>query len=273
MPYAARSRLYTLAVLPDDRSDLLRLLSDAFAQGSIQPIFQPILALQEQAVAGFEILPRWHHPDHGELSSVAFLQHLDRHGLLDDLAGPLLTAALADAKHSEGDFFVAYNLSASQLERSGYADRMAAIAADTGFPLERIHLEISECVVAKANARVFASLREFAAAGIRLGIDDYGAAYSKLAHSNLTQLPEFHFDALKVDSELVRDLDTSLRKRHIFEHLMHIASARGMRLIANGVETVGQESALRKLGCRFVQGLRYLAGESAQSHRVAWGLG
>jgi EAL domain-containing protein (putative c-di-GMP-specific phosphodiesterase class I) len=92
--------------------------------------------------------------------------------------------------------------------------------------------------------------------GVRIAIDDFGAG-----HASLEYLRNFKFDILKLDRSLVADIETSQLDFMLTGSICRIASAIGVAVVAEGVETEAQRDALTALGCTHLQG--FLLGRPA----------
>jgi len=122
---------------------------------------------------------------------------------------------------------------------------------DTGFPLERLKVEITESAVMRNPEITRGVLSELQDIGIRLAIDDFGTGYSALG-----VLRHYAVDTIKIDRGFTARLDTVDGKELVLA-LLKIARIYGADVVAEGVETVAQAEILRAAGCGFVQGYLY----------------
>jgi EAL domain-containing protein (putative c-di-GMP-specific phosphodiesterase class I) len=124
--------------------------------------------------------------------------------------------------------------------------------ADTGFPPDRLRLEITESVLmddAAAAGQILHRLRE---EGIRVAIDDFGTGYSSL--SSLHRLP---FDTLKIDRSFVREMHTDPALTAVIQTVIALSGSLRLDTVAEGVETDEEAAALQRLGCRIGQGFLF----------------
>lgn len=119
-------------------------------------------------------------------------------------------------------------------------------------PVDRLILELTEHDPVSDYAAVNAALGPARASGLRVAVDDAGAGYASMRHILLLQ-PDF----LKLDISLVRDLDTDSGKRALCSAIITFASSLGIRVVAEGVETVAELAAVRRLGVQYVQGYHF----------------
>lgn len=122
-------------------------------------------------------------------------------------------------------------------------------AQKTGFPTERLIFEFTENEEMVDSDHVGTIIDSYRKMGFGTAIDDFGAG-----HAGLGLLAKFQTDYIKLDMDLIRGLDTSLPRRMIVEGVLRIAQSLDIIVIAEGIETVGEYDALRKMGVRYIQG-------------------
>ena len=145
------------------------------------------------------------------------------------------------------------NVSVRHLQAGCLADDVARALAASGVPASRLMLEITESVLVDAEDRVERELVALREAGCVISIDDFGKGHSTLAR--LSRLPA---DVLKMDRDFVAHIEDDPRTAAVVASVVELGRPHGLDLVAEGVETPGQLAALRRLGCRFLQG--YLLG-------------
>ncbi len=244
------------------KATLRRLLKRAIEEGHIWPAFQPIVDIRSGKIRSFEILARWSDPAAGAIAPMDFVPRLERHGLVGLLSDALLDRACREAAEWPGQFSLAFNISPTQLADDDFAQRLADIVAGTGFPLDRVELEVTEATLAANEDQAFKALGAVRDLGMRIGIDDYGTGYS-----NLARLESFHFDKLKIDARFIRNLHTAMGKRRIVASIVGLGQSLGVTVVAEGVETVEEERILREFGCDLGQGWLYARAEPAAEAR------
>jgi EAL domain-containing protein (putative c-di-GMP-specific phosphodiesterase class I) len=144
------------------------------------------------------------------------------------------------------------NISPAQLAEPGFADLVTTILNETGFPADRLWLEITEGALLRDPAAAIAILRALRELGIHLSIDDFGTGYSSLSY--LKRLP---VEALKIDRSFVEHLETDPDDRAIVEAVVALGRALGLEVVAEGIEHPGQAIALSARGCHIAQGFLY----------------
>jgi PAS domain S-box-containing protein len=259
-----RNDFKTVSIEEADEPALRRLLQFAIGQGHVWPAFQPIVDIRTGTIASFEILARWGNSSVGDISPMTFIPCLERHGLIDTLSDALIMRGCREAEGWPGQFSLAFNISPIQLTNENFPRHLADIVATTGFPLERVELEVTEASLISDNDLAYRILRELNDLGVKIGIDDFGTGYS-----NLARLEAFPFSKLKIDARFVRDIHSCSGKRRIAAAIIGLGQSLGITVVAEGVETVAEETILRSLGCDLGQGWLYGKGApDAEAHEV-----
>lgn len=237
--------------------------------------YQAQVDLRTGRLAGLEALVRWQHPTRGLLHPVEFIRPAEENGLILPLGRWVLAHgcrqlaawdAISTASH---DLSISINLSALQFTDPNLASLVAAILAETGLAPGRLHLEVTESMLADDPAVAHGILNDLAAMGVALELDDFGTGYSCL--SQLHQLP---FDTLKVDRSFVQAMDQHLDPqqdgRKIVESIINLAGNLGISVIAEGIETEEHWTQLAHLGCAVGQGYYFSRPvDSAAALRLA----
>lgn len=247
-------------------------LREAVEQQRIATAYQPIFDFASGEPVGIEALARWTDPSHGDVAPGQFIPLAEETGLIVPLGQQQLERACRDATRWDASragaaaLRVHVNLSARQLSDPRLLERIGEVLDRTGFPVERLNLEITESAVLR-EARKVEALK---ALGVELSVDDFGTRYSTLA-----QVKRLNVHALKVDRSFVRNVVQDHRDRAIVEATLALGRALGLRVVAEGIETEEQLRLLRELGCHEGQGFglarpmsgkelaRWLAGDPA----------
>ncbi|WP_165915166.1 EAL domain-containing protein [Rhizobium sp. PP-F2F-G48] len=216
---------------------------------AVWPAFQPLVDLQSNAIIGFEVLARWTDPVEGAIAPCEFVPYAEANGLIDALTQKMILDACRQAVTWPGSFVLAINLSPIQFRSRDLSDFLITAIAATGFPLARIHIEITESALLEDNENVRRTIAKLKADGIGLALDDFGTGFA-----SLTQLHAFPFDKLKIDMSFVRTLEEDSGSRKIIASVIGLGQSLGMTVVAEGVETEQQAVILRRLGCDVGQG-------------------
>jgi len=235
-----------------DRLTLEQDLRHALSEGQLTLHYQPIGELRTGRITGCEALLRWNHPTSGLLLPDHFIHEAEETGLIIPIGEWVLeTACETIARLSsrfKGDFFVAVNISARQLQHAGLPAKIRRCIEmfEDGSPLV---LELVESTVMADPSAALRLLQRLKSLGARIAVDDFGTGYSSLAY-----LKRFPLDTVKIDRTFVRDLETDENDAAIASSIITLAHSLGLRAVAEGVETSRQLQILQRLGCDFAQG-------------------
>lgn len=236
-----------------ERIELETRLRRAVAQGELCLHFQPQLDIARGAVVGAEALVRWQSPEEGLVPPGRFIPVAEQSGLIEAIGEWVLVETCRQGQRwiAAGlpELTLAVNVSSRQLRHGDLAARVAAVLAETGFPPQRLELEMTESTLMEDEARVLDTLGQLRALGIRLAIDDFGTGYSSLAY-----LKRFPLDVLKIDKSFVDDIPRLQDDMEITATIIGMAHTLRLKVLAEGVETVAQLDFLRNRDCDFYQG-------------------
>lgn len=229
-------------------------LRDSLHRRQLVLHYQPEVNVGDGEVVGLEALIRWQHPQRGTLSPVEFLPVAEDSGLIVDIGEWVLGQALNDAagwqrsvKERHPNIYV--NLSVRQLGHPALVDSVRRLLDQTGARPGSLGLEITETMLLRDPEAVVPILQDLRLLGVRVGIDDFGTGYASL--DVLRRLP---VDFVKIDRSFVERLTYSAQDSAIVRAIVGMADGLGIEVVAEGVETLRQLTALREAGCRVVQG-------------------
>ena len=246
----------------------LKLLNDlrrAVERNELLLHYQPKFAAPDYRMAGVEALVRWQHPEMGLLAPGAFIAAAERSGLILSLGEWVLDEACRqlrawdDAGHDVPT--MAVNLSPLQFSSPSLVDTVRDTLARHALDPTRLTLEITETTAMRDADASVGILDALTRMGIRISIDDFGTGYSSLLY--LKRLPATE---LKIDRAFVRELESNADDAAIVASIVALGRTLNLKVVAEGVETPGQQRQLRQLGCDFYQG--YLLGEPAAADRL-----
>ncbi|MFG3639575.1 putative bifunctional diguanylate cyclase/phosphodiesterase [Micromonospora sp. NPDC047762] len=240
-----------------DTADLGRLtlggdLPRAVADHEFVVNFQPIVDLGTGEVTSAEALARWHHPTHGLIDPLRFLEAVERSGLLPAFAEAILDQALIAAvswRDAGFDVPVAVNVSPRSLLDARFPGSVLARLRAHDLPPDRLVLELTETLTLSqldVVDRVLSRLRD---EGVRLALDDFGTGYSSL--SLLSRIPVHE---LKIDRSFVTTMESSAEAAAVIRSTLDLGRSLDLDVVAEGVESEPQRRALWELGCVAGQG-------------------
>ncbi len=223
--------------------------------------YQPIVEMQTGKTLGFEALARWNSPTIGEVGPGEFIALAERMARITPLTRHFLVNALETAKTWPDHLNLSFNLSSHDLATLDLAAELKAIVLNSGFPPERIVMEVTETAMVTDTSLVREALQLLIETGVRIALDDFGTGYSSLLH-----LHEFTFDRIKVDRSLTKDLDLSAKKRSIVSLLINLSKNLGVDCVVEGVENERQVALLLAMQADLAQG--FLFGEPLSKEEV-----
>ncbi len=222
-------------------------------KGEIVPYFEPQVDLVTQSLHGFEMLARWDHPDRGMVSPEEFIPVAEESGLIGDLSLAVLRRAFEEARGWDAGLSLSVNISPVQLKDPWLAQKITKLLVETGFPAERLEIEITESSLFENLGLAQAIVSSLRNQGIRLALDDFGTGYSSLAH--LRALP---FERIKIDRSFVGSINDSADSAAIVTAITRLAESLKLAITAEGIEDDRVEGRLRGIGRYTGQG--YLFG-------------
>jgi diguanylate cyclase (GGDEF)-like protein len=227
-------------------------LRAAIPNGDIVPYFQPVVRVDTGELAGYEVLARWPHALRGMISPVHFIPVAEEAGLVDAMFWALLAQACRKALNAPGEFVLAVNISPSQVRDQWFPEKVLRTLRETGFPAQRLEIEVTESAMIGDVARAKSSLMSLKNQGVRVALDDFGTGYS-----SLFLLRELPIDKLKIDRSFVARITTDRENATIVGALVGLGKALGLQVTAEGVEDEATAEALRNMGCELAQGFLY----------------
>lgn len=246
----ARHRTSSSRASSAGRIDLLAELAEAIANDRLIVHYQPQFDLRDGRVDAVEALVRWDHPRHGHIRPDEFVGLAEQTDLIDSLTEAVLRRSMREVLRFAPDGLVlAVNISAPSLHDRKFASMVLDCLADTGFPADRLELEITERAFATDTERMTLTLSRLRALGVQIAIDDFGTGYSSFA-----SLRSIDADRLKIDKQFVQRIDDGPEDLLVLETIVHLAHGLGMNVVAEGVEHLGARDELRRMGCDHAQG-------------------
>lgn len=228
-------------------------LRRAIAEEQFVVHYQPQVELSTNRVVGIEALVRWKHPDRGVIYPDEFIGRLESIGLIDALGWIVARRGLDEMKQvvmANGELPVlSLNVSVFSLRDLRYTDRFMAMLKDAGIGAEQVMLEITESGLIKELSSTLDVLTRLRMKRVKLSIDDFGTGYAMMQQLKLVPATE-----LKIDKSFVQNMHVSDSDRVMVQKTIEIGHDLGMRVVAEGVETLEQLEYLRGCGCDVVQG-------------------
>ena len=248
-----------------DRLTMESELRRAIEREEIKVLYQPIVRLEDRAIAGFEALARWDHPKLGRLSPAEFITTAEEIGLIADLGLFVLErtarqlAIWQAASRAREPIFASVNVSSRQLLRHDLIQDLRGVLSRSTLARGTFKLEITESLVMENPEHAAQMLARIKELGVGLSLDDFGTGHSSLAY-----LQRFPFDTIKIDQSFVRTTARGTRPV-ILRSIIALAHDLGMEVVAEGAETDSDAVELYQMGCEYAQGFAFGEPMSAQA--------
>lgn len=234
------------------RNSLEADIRAAIPNDEFVPYFEQQIDLETGELSGFEMLARWVSPVRGLIPPDEFIPVAEETGMIGDLSMSIIRKAMFEAKSWDPRLTISVNISPVQLKDPWLAQKIVKLLVETGFPANRLEVEITESSLFKNLSLAQSIVGSLKNQGIRIALDDFGTGYSSLAH--LRALP---FDRIKIDRSFVSTMNENPESSAIVSAIAGLGASLGVSITAEGIEDEGLVSKLRDLGCSKGQGWFY----------------
>ncbi|MBW2453898.1 MAG: EAL domain-containing protein [Deltaproteobacteria bacterium] len=240
---------------------LVAELHRALEEGQFELHYQPIISLADGVLRGFEALARWHHPRSGMVMPSHFIPLAEESGTIVSLGAWVLAEACDQAATwstlhpMQPPLTISINMSAAELADGSLAQRIEEVLKRTGLDANQLTVEITESAVMDNSEGAASAVSLLQLFGVKLSLDDFGTGYSSFSY--LHRLP---YDTLKIDRSLVANIGSSgagVHTRQVVAAIVGLAHNLQLDVVAEGVETEEQATALRQMGCDKAQGFLF----------------
>jgi diguanylate cyclase (GGDEF)-like protein/PAS domain S-box-containing protein len=247
-----------------ERANMVSLARSALHDGRIVPFYQPKLALDGRRIHGFEALLRWQHPTRGIQLPATIAAAFEDLDVSTALSRNMIDQVIGDMRCwlDEGIAFghVAVNAAAAEFRSDNFAEGVLSRLHAAGVPTSHFQLEVTETVfLGKGAEYVDRALKLLDKEGVRIALDDFGTGYASLRH-----LKQFPVHVMKIDQGFVKAMGANAEDEAIISAVLNLGKSLNIDVVAEGIETTGQETRLRELGCEFGQGFLYSEAVAAR---------
>ncbi len=249
---------------PARNLSLMSEMIDGLHRGDLVLNHQPKFDLRRGAVSGVEALTRWAHPTRGRIAPDLFVTMAEETGHIRALTEWTLIQAIGEQRRlrrAGHDLLMSVNLSGRLIDDHAFADMAINLIEDTG---ARLCLEITETAAMADPDAAIESIARYAAAGVEIAIDDYGAGLSSLSY--LKRIPAHE---LKIDKSFIQTLAKGQREALLVKSTIDLAHGLGLKVTAEGVEDDPALTMLAAMGCDVAQGY-LIARPMAVDPLIAW---
>lgn len=228
-------------------------LRRAMDQHELMLYYQPQVEAASRQLVGVEALIRWRKQENIMVSPAEFIPIAEESGLIVPMGKWILRTACLQAKQWMEEGFaplqISVNVSPRQFIEANFVGSVASILKSTGFPPDRLVLEITEGIAMEDEQKTVEKLRALKHLGVRISMDDFGTGYSSLGY-----LKRFQVDELKIAQTFISEVSVDSDKASIVKAILAMAGTLKLKVIAEGVETEEQFLFLRDQGCDWIQG-------------------
>ncbi len=241
-------------------ANLANDLRAAMHAGHLYLNYQPIYDTCTRRLIACEALLRWNDPTRGNVSPLEFIPIAEDSGLIGPLTEWVLLHACKEAAAWPDPVQLSVNLSPLNLSQPSLVTTVTRVLSDTGLAPQRLILELTEGLLLERSNIVRNALLGLKDLGVELWIDDFGAG-----HANLSYLQRLTCNVVKIDRGF---LDQHDKRRELLGGMISLAQSCGLRVLAEGVETIEHDALLKELGCDLLQGYLLARPMSAESLRT-----
>ena len=239
-PYSAR------------RLVLMGELKKAIEANELALHYQPIICCETGEMLGAEALLRWNHPTLGFVPPDEFVLVAEKTGLIRSLTYWVLDNALAaqagwplvGRKKT-----ISVNISAVNLHEKDFESNLLALLEKHKVLPEDLVLELTETSVMTDPENAMTVLKNLAAGGVKIGIDDFGTGHSSMSY--IQQLPVYE---IKIDRSFVMEMDQVSGDEIIVKTTLNLSHDLGYKVVAEGIENQNVLERLCAMGCDLAQG-------------------
>jgi diguanylate cyclase (GGDEF)-like protein/PAS domain S-box-containing protein len=239
-----------------ERQQAIARLRSALNSGRATAAYQPIVELASGRIAAVEALLRLRDADGTLLAASDVFS-----ALLDPELSRRVSRVMLDQIVADGPAILALfgpetrigiNLSDADLRHGDFVRHLIEVIDDSPLGPHNITIEVTETMLLDAGGHLPASLAMLDDCGFTICLDDFGTGFSSLTH-----LRAFPIHKVKIDRDFIAAIREDHQSRLIIQAIVQMGHSLGLRVVVEGVETEEQETFLRAIGCRYVQGYRY----------------
>lgn len=239
-----------------EEEEIERLMAGALAKEEFLVYFQPQYSLDGDVIAGAEALVRWQSPEMGFLSPYRFIPLFEKNGFITELDYYIFEKVCQALRTWLDRGYrcppVAVNMSRLHVREPDFVERLLQIAKRWQIRPDQLELELTESVFVEDNGPILAVMHTLRQEGFLQSLDDFGSGYSSL--NLLTEIPA---DIIKLDKEFFHAFDTNPKSKQVVSQSVRLVHELGMRVVAEGVETLEQVVFLKSIDCDMVQGFYF----------------
>ncbi len=260
MNYAMKSGKEKYCLFNDEMKESLerqlyveRLVKDSLRNGWFYLVYQPQYTIYDRRLRGFETLIRMNAPDGVKIPPAEFIGIAEMSDLVLDIDQFVMRRAMQEFREicytSGNTITLALNISAKDIARVGFADRLLGLVKELEFPPECLEVEITEYSFAEDTNHTIENIKKLRDNQIMIALDDFGTGYT-----SLEQLMKLPINLVKIDKSLIDNLVRNEINIDFVKSVIYMGHLMDAEVIAEGVEYENQVQCLTELDCDFIQG-------------------
>lgn len=260
MNYAMKSGNQKYCLFNNEMKDTLdrqvhveRMVKDSLRNGWFYLVYQPQYTIEDKRLRGFETLIRMNAPGGEKISPAEFISISELSDLVLDIDRFVIRRVLEEFRevcYSSGNTLtLAINISAKDIARAGFADKLLAVVDELSFPPECLEVEITEYSFAEEGNHTIENIRLLRENQIMIALDDFGTGYTSLG-----QLMKLPINLVKIDKSLIDNIVHDEMNMDFIKSVIYMGHLMDAEVIAEGVEYDNQVECLKELDCDFIQG-------------------
>ncbi|MDC0833499.1 EAL domain-containing protein [Geitlerinema sp. CS-897] len=250
---------------------LLELEADlhhAIERNELQAYYQPIIELATDRLVGFEALVRWKHPQRGLVSPVTFIPLAERTNQIFEIDRWMLKTACTQLQQWQSrspdrpTLQMGVNFTSCQFHDETLCETIATLLDRLNLHPQQLKLEITERSLLEPTDTTHEQIARLRSLGVEFYLDDFGIGYSSLNYLN-----SFPVDGLKLDRSFINKIGINTNTSEIVQSAIALACKLNIAVVAEGIETIAQQTQLRQWGCQYGQG--YLFSKPLDARAIA----
>jgi diguanylate cyclase (GGDEF)-like protein len=258
-----------MALKTKKRLEMETYMHHAVAKNELRLHYQPVMDILSGQMVGAEALLRWESPQLGFLPPNDFIFLAEENGLINQFGEWAIREACRQHRvwqqQGLGDLTIAVNLSSLQFNQSSFIPMVAGIIREFDINPAFLTFELTESMIMADTESMLKKLNDLKNLGIKLALDDFGTGYSSLRYLN-----RFPLDTLKIDGSFVKELPENPDSSAIVNAILALAKALNLKTVAEGVETIQQNTFLQNTICDAVQGYYFSKPMPVEEFQTYW---
>jgi diguanylate cyclase (GGDEF)-like protein/PAS domain S-box-containing protein len=246
----------SMIVATADKIEFEHDLRHALINGELALHYQPQVSCITGEVIGMEALLRWTHPRRGHIPPAQFIPLAEATGMIVPIGEWAIRTACHEGKELQDSFgrelVIAVNLSPRQFRQKNLAAQVGMALRESGLPARSLEIEITEQTLMSSSAATNETLKELRRLGVKVAIDDFGTGFSSFSY-----LLQYEVDRLKIDQSFVAHSNDDPNAAAIVRAIISMAHGLNLKVVAEGVETIGQLDFLLRRRCDEAQGFYF----------------